>query len=150
MMDPCLSTCILCRILLNTVFSSLDIWLCLVCLWKEGFLHYLKLYPGLGVDKTACFIWAVFHKMVEVLVLFLSFPPPVLGSLLCRDSYCAAISNHNSFVRKTTAASGQSSERISVVYGTTDTNKAMLPFKLWGRAMEWWMTSCWCVLCCNR
>lgn len=161
MIYPCLSICILCRICLNNLLyllSASDSFLCF--LGKEGFLHYHKLYPGLGVGKTICFIWAVFHKMIEVFGLVPLFPSPhsrVITVLklyfhipLVRDSPSAAISNHRSFVRKTTAASGQSNERISVVHGTTDINKAMLPFKLWGRVVEWWMTSWWCVQVCNR
>ena len=97
-------------------------------LWKEGFLHYLQLYPGLGVSKTICCIWAIFCKIIQVFGFLLPFPSPHFRIIivlklyfhiqLLRDSYCAAISSHISFVRKTIAASGQSSERISIVYGT--------------------------------
>ena len=108
------------------------IWFCRMFLWgkkKKGFLHYLKLYPGLESPKQSLVIWAVFCKIIEVFGFVLPFPSPHFRIIivlklyfhiqLVRDSYCAAISNHTSFVRRTIAASGQSSERISMVNGTT-------------------------------
>lgn len=76
------------------------------------------------------------------MVFFFLFPPPHFRIIivlklyfhiqLVRDSYCAAISNHISFVRKTITASGQSSERISVVYGTALTLTRQCCFLSWG------------------
>ena len=70
----------------------------------------------------------MFRKIIEGFGFVLPVPSPHFRTIivlklyfhiqLVRDSYCAAISNHIPFVRKTIAASGQSSERISIVCGT--------------------------------
>lgn len=129
MIDLCPSTCILHRIWLSIIFTSSSILFCLVFLWKEDFLRSLLLYLRFGSRQHHLLSEQYPTKWQRFLVLFPLFPPPVLGSLLCLN--CIFISNLSGTAtaqqppiiillwgKPSTAASGQSKERISVLYGT--------------------------------